>query len=94
MDHSLLSSFVYGILQAIILEWVVIPCSRDLPDSGIKRAFPVAAALPADSFTAEPWGSPTTSIIEMEKMSREFCEQLYANRFHNIEEIENFLKIF
>ena len=27
---------VYGILQARILEWVAIPFSRDLPNSGIK----------------------------------------------------------
>ena len=47
MDHSLPSSSVYGILQARILEWIVIPCSRDLPDSGINRASPVAAALQA-----------------------------------------------
>ena len=77
MDHSLPSSSVYGILQARILEWIVIPCSRDLPDSGIKRASPVAAALQADYFTAEPWGSPTTSIIGMEKI----CEENIVNSF-------------
>ena len=67
IDHSLPSSSVYGILQARILEWIAIPCSRDFPDSGIKGASPVAPVLQADSSTAEPWGSPTTSIIEMGK---------------------------
>ena len=34
------SSFVHGILQARILEWVAIPFSRDLTDPGIKSGFP------------------------------------------------------
>ena len=36
MGCSLPASFVHGILQARILEWIVMPFSRDLPDSGIK----------------------------------------------------------
>ena len=71
MDHSLPSTSIHGVVQARILEWVAITCSRDLPDSGIKRASPVAPALQADSSTAGPWGSPTTSIIEMEKIFEE-----------------------
>ena len=35
----------HGILQARILEWVVMPLSRDLPDPGIK---PWSLALQAD----------------------------------------------
>ena len=30
MDHSLPSASVHGVVQARILEWVAIPCSRDL----------------------------------------------------------------
>ena len=37
---------VHGILQARILEWVAIPSSGDLPDSGIE---PRSLALQADS---------------------------------------------
>ena len=36
MDRSLPGSSLHGILQARILEWVAMPSSRDLPDSGIK----------------------------------------------------------
>ena len=36
MDCSLLGSTVHGNLQAIILEWVAIPFSRDFPDPGIE----------------------------------------------------------
>ena len=36
MDCSLPDSSVHGILQAIILEWVAIPFSRDFPDPGIE----------------------------------------------------------
>ena len=43
LDCSLLSSFVSGILQAIIVEWVAMPSSRDLPDPGIE---PTSLKLP------------------------------------------------
>ena len=36
MDCSSPGSFVYGILQARILEWVAIPFSKDLPGPGIE----------------------------------------------------------
>ena len=51
LDCSLPGSSVHGILQARILEWVVIPFSRDLPDPGIEPRFP---ALQADSLPLEP----------------------------------------
>ena len=37
---------VHGILQARILEWVVFPFSRDLPNSGIE---PKSPTLQVDS---------------------------------------------
>ena len=43
MDCSLPGSSVLGILQARILEWAVMPFSRDVPDPGIEPGF---AALP------------------------------------------------
>ena len=48
-------SFVHGLLQARVLEWVAIPFSRDLPDPGIKPGFP---ALQADSLLSELPGKP------------------------------------
>ena len=47
MDCSLPASSVHGILQERILEWVAIPCSRDLPNPGIE---PKSPALQADFF--------------------------------------------
>ena len=57
MDCSLPGSFVPGILQARILEWVAIPFSRgsDLPDPGIELWSPT---LQADSLPSEPPGKP------------------------------------
>ena len=56
MDGSLSGSFVHGILQARILEWVAIPFSRgDLPDPGMELRSP---ALQADSLLSEPPGKP------------------------------------
>ena len=45
--------FVHGILQARILEWVAIPFSRDLPDTGIE---PRSPELQAHSLPSEPMG--------------------------------------
>ena len=50
MDYT-----VYGILQARILEWVVVPFSRDIPNPGIK---PRSPALWENSLPAEPPGKP------------------------------------
>ena len=51
--QGLLFVAVHGILQARILEWVVFPFSRGLPNPGIKPRFP---ALQSDSLRAEPQG--------------------------------------
>ena len=48
MDCSLLGSFVHGILQARILEWVAIPFSKD--QTQVSRI--------ADSFFTESPGKP------------------------------------
>ena len=45
------SSYVHGILQTRILEWVAICFSGDLPDPGIESGSP---ALQADSLPSEP----------------------------------------
>ena len=54
MDYGPGSS-VHGILQTRILEWVVIPFSRDLPHPGIE---PSSSALQADSLLSKPPGKP------------------------------------
>ena len=50
-------SFVHGIHQARILEWVAIPFSWDLPNPGLKPGSPT---LQADSLLSEPPGKPQT----------------------------------
>ena len=42
---------VHGIFQAKILKLVAFPCSRDLPNSGIK---PTSPALAGGFFTTAP----------------------------------------
>ena len=59
MNCSLPGSSVHEILQARILEWVIIPFSGDLPNPGIK---PVSPELQADSLPFEPLGKPTCTI--------------------------------
>ena len=53
MDCSLPGSSVHGILQARILEWVVIPSPGDLPDPGIE---PRSPTLQTDSLPSQPPG--------------------------------------
>ena len=66
--YSLPGSSVHGILQARILQWIVISFSRDLPDSGIK---PRSLAFQADSLPSEPPGKPPVekTHIQIDKPS-------------------------
>ena len=54
MDKSPPASAVRGILQARILEWVAMPCSRELPNPGVSCGSCIAGRF----FTSEPPGSP------------------------------------
>ena len=52
---NLMDYTVHGILQVRTLEWIAIPFSGDLPNSGIEPRFP---ALQVDSLPAESPGKP------------------------------------
>ena len=54
MDCSLPGSFIHGIFQARVLEWVAISFSGDLPDPGIE---PRSPALQADALPSKPPGN-------------------------------------
>ena len=56
MDSSFPGSSVHAILQARILEWVVISSPGDLPDVGIELRSP---AFQADSLPSEPPEKPS-----------------------------------
>ena len=60
MDYSPPGSFVHGILQARILEWVAVPSSRDLPNPRIELRSP---ALQVDSLPSEPLGKPKNAGV-------------------------------
>ena len=53
MDCSLPGSFVHGIYQARIQEWVAISFSKDLPNPEIESTSP---PLAGEFFTTEPPG--------------------------------------
>ena len=55
MDYT-----VYGIIQAIILEWVALPFSRG---SSQLRFEPRSLTLQADSLPAEPQGKPKSTGV-------------------------------
>ena len=55
MQYGLPGSFVHGILQARILEWVAISFSRV---SSRPRDQTLSSALQADSLCSEPQGKP------------------------------------
>ena len=71
-------SSVQGILQARILEWVAFPPPGNLPDPGIKPAFPLAPAFQADSLLLSHWGSPKLIYLFLKKKSL-----LRRNRKHH-----------
>ena len=60
MDWSLPGSSVHGILQARILEWVVVPFSRGSSNPGIE---PRSPALQVDSSPSEPPGKPKNTGV-------------------------------
>ena len=55
MDCSLAGSFIHGIIQARVLEWVALPMEDpppgDLPDPGIKPASLMSPVLAGGFFT-------------------------------------------
>ena len=57
-DCSQPGSSIHGILQARILEWVVMPPPGDLPNPGIEPTSPVSPALQADALPLNHQGSP------------------------------------
>ena len=58
MDCSLPGSFVHGMVQARILEWVAIFPPGNLLKTGIRLTFSVAPALQANPLPLSHWGSP------------------------------------
>ena len=64
MDCRLPGSSVHGILQARILEWGIMPFSRDLPDSGIEPTSLTSPALTGGIFiTNNTWKAHRTYTV-------------------------------
>ena len=74
IDYSMPDSSVLGILQARILEWVVVPLSRG-------SSQPRSPTLQADSLPSEPPGKPLTSIflISNETQGLSQCDKKVHN---------------
>ena len=69
MDCSLPGSSVHGILQARILEWVVIPFSKG---SSWPRDWTQVSYIAGRFFTAEPPGKPNIKFNQRsEKMHKQ-----------------------
>ena len=58
MDDSLPDSFVHGILQARILEWVAMPSSRGSSLPRDQACISCVSRIAGGFFTAEPPGKP------------------------------------
>ena len=52
MDHNPLGSSEHGVLQARILDWVAMPCSRGSSDPGIEPVSFMSPALVGGFFTS------------------------------------------
>ena len=75
MDYSPPGSSVHGILQARILEWVVMLPPGNLPDPGIKSRSP---ALQTDSLLSEPPGKGARNELNWSPLvRRRGCCQLH-----------------
>ena len=85
MHYSLPGSFVHGILQARILEWVAMPSSRGSFQPRIELRSPI---LQEDSVFSEPQGKPkSTGVGNLSLFQGIFPTQesnwglLYCSRF-------------
>ena len=79
-------SSVHGILQARILQWVVIPFSRDFPNPGIEPRPPAlqAGSLPAElPGKAKPAAWPGPKPISFHSICG-FCDQFYFTHSREI----------
>ena len=74
MDCSLPGSFVHGILQARILEWLPCPPSGDLPNPGIKSVFLTSPTLADGFFTTSSF---FTTSGHLEKPQNEQYSAIY-----------------
>ena len=52
MDHNPLGSSEHGVLQARILDWVAMPCSRRSSDPGMEPVSFMSPALVGGFFTS------------------------------------------
>ena len=78
MDSSLSVSFIHGILQARMLEWVGMPSPGDLPDSGIETVSLMFPALAGRVFTfSATWEAHTLTIHCLKKY---YC--IWKNSFY------------
>ena len=93
MDSSILGSFIHGIFQARVLEWVAISFSRVSSQPGIK---PRSPRLWADALLSELSGKPLfhakmgsikdknsmdlTEAEDIKKRWQEYTEELYKKR--------------
>ena len=66
MDYSLPGSFVHGILQGRILEWVPISPPGSLPNLGIE---PRSSSFQMDSLPSESPGKPFLSFGPLVKFT-------------------------
>ena len=73
MDCSPPGSSVHGILQARILEWVVMPSSRGFSRPRDGTAFPVSPALQEDSFPLINRGCHGGSLVSTSALQTESC---------------------
>ena len=62
MDSNPPGSYVHGISQARLLEWVAISSPEDLPNPGIQ---PSSSALAGGLLSSEPPGKPSNKANEL-----------------------------
>ena len=86
MDSSPPGSFVHGILQARILEWVAMPSSGDLPDPGIEPVSLRSSALAGgfittSAATKRPFSSCKLEIVRILTAERDEMVQYYSLQY-------------
>ena len=83
MDCSLQGSFVHGILQARIQEWVAMPVSRGSSRPRARTHVSCVSCLTGGFFTADPPGKPKACLIRLRKREDKILVEVLDENFGN-----------
>ena len=82
MDWSPPGSYVHGIFQARILEWVAISFSKGSSQPWDQTCIFCVSCIAGRLFTTEPSGKSNCIMDNSQSMANEYMKELISSFFH------------